>query len=144
MVNMKKKESAGIVIVRYENDEPMVLLMRAYNYWDFPKGGIELEETKYEAALREVKEESGITDLEFPWGKTLYETEPYGRERKVVYYFLAETHTNDVVIGENPESGKREHEEYRWVSFDEAREMCVERIRRVLDWADNRITKIYV
>ncbi len=140
---MKKKESAGIVIVRYDNDEPMVLLMRAYNYWDFPKGGIEDRETKYEAALREVKEESGITDLQFPWGKTYYETEPYGRERKVVYYFLAETNSSEVVIGENPESGKMEHEEYRWVTFSEAREMCVERIHRVLDWADNRISKIY-
>ena len=140
---MKKKESAGIVIVRYDNYEPMVLLMRAYNYWDFPKGGIEDRETKYEAALREVKEESGITDLQFPWGKTYYETEPYGRERKVVYYFLAETNSSEVVIGENPESGKMEHEEYRWVTFSEAREMCVERIHRVLDWADNRISKIY-
>ena len=140
---MDKVQSAGIVLVRFEEDNPKVLLMRAYSYWDFPKGGIEANENKLMAAIREVKEESGIVDLDFQWGKSYYETEPYGKNRKVVFYFLANTHEEDVIMGINPSTGKAEHEEYRWVSFDEAKDLAGERIKRVLAWAENRIKNIY-
>jgi 8-oxo-dGTP pyrophosphatase MutT (NUDIX family) len=52
---MIRTQSAGIVIIRYEQKKAKVLLMRAYNYWDFPKGGVEKEENKLMAAIREVK-----------------------------------------------------------------------------------------
>lgn len=140
---MGNKQSAGVVIIRYENDTPKVLLMRAYNYWDFPKGGVEANENKLMAAIREVKEEAGIKNLEFKWGKSFYETEPYGKNRKVVAYFMAETTEVEVVITGNPIDGRVEHEEYRWVSFEEAKSLAGERINRVLSWAEDRITNIY-
>lgn len=140
---MNKAQSAGIVIVRFEGNKPKVLLMRAYSYWDFPKGGVEKEENKIQAAIREVKEESGIVDLNFKWGKSFYETEPYGKTRKVVSYFLAETHEKKVVMGINPGAEKPEHEEYRWIDFDEAKSLAGERIKRVLAWAENRILNLY-
>lgn len=140
---MSKAQSAGVVIVRFEDGSPKVLLMRAYSYWDFPKGGVEKDENKLMAAIREVREESGIVELNFKWGKSYYETEPYGKNRKVVSYFLAETPQSQIIMGINPESGKPEHEEYRWLNFEEAKALAGERINKVLDWAQDRITNLY-
>lgn len=140
---MIRTQSAGIVIIRYEQKKAKVLLMRAYNYWDFPKGGVEKEENKLMAAIREVKEESGIDQLDFNWGKCFYETEPYGKNRKVVSYFLAETTQEEIVMGINPGAEKPEHEEYRWVDFEEGKSLAGERIRKVLEWAEDRIFNIY-
>ncbi|MGH8579780.1 MAG: NUDIX domain-containing protein [Gammaproteobacteria bacterium] len=33
-------------------------MLRAYNYWDFPKGTVEPAEDPFEAACREVEEET--------------------------------------------------------------------------------------
>lgn len=140
---MRKAQSAGIVIIRYEDDKPKVLFMRSYSYWDFPKGGVEENENKFEAAIREVNEEAGITDLNFKWGRTFHETEAYGKNHKTVSYFIAETKQKDVVMGINPIMGKAEHEEYQWLTFSQARSLAVERITKVLDWAENRIEKVY-
>ena len=136
---MKKEQSAGIIVIRQDGSDKKILLMKSYDFWDFPKGGIEQDENKLQAAIREVKEETGITELKFNWGKVYYETEPFGKNHKVVYYFLAETKTKDVIMGINPELGRPEHEEYAWVSFREAREMVVERIKKAIDWADERL-----
>ena len=140
---MRKEQSSGVIIVRRCDGVPKVLLMRAYNFWDFPKGGIEKDENKLEAAIREVKEEAGITELNFNWGKIYYETECFGKNKKVVFYFIAETNQEKVEMGISPILGRPEHEEYRWVTFDEAKEMVVERIQKALYWAQNRIENVY-
>lgn len=131
--------SAGIVIIRYEEEKPLVLLMRAYQYWDFPKGGVEENENKLIAAIREVKEEAGIENLDFKWGKAFHQTEPYGKSHKIVSYFIAETKQEDIVMGINEELGRAEHDEFRWVTFNQAKELAGERIRRVLRWAEERM-----
>jgi bis(5'-nucleosidyl)-tetraphosphatase len=56
----------------------------------------------------------------------------------VARYHLARTSTDRVDLGVNP-SGRREHHEYRWATYAEARALVVERIRVVLDWAERRI-----
>lgn len=144
MKELTTTKSAGVVIVRYENSIPKVLLLRIYDYWEFPKGKIENNENKLTAAIREVHEESGIQQLDFKWGKTFYETKPYGKERKIVSYFIAETQEENVIIQPNPVEGNIEHEEYRWVTFEEAKELTGERLRKVLEWAENRIFNLYV
>ncbi len=140
---MRKEQSAGIILIRKDGLEPKVLLMRAYNFWDFPKGGIEENENKLEAAIREVKEETGITDVSFNWGKIYYETESFGKNKKTVFYFVAETNEEKVVMGISPLLGKPEHEEYRWVTFSEAKNMVVERIQKALAWAQDRVENVY-
>ncbi|HEX2203902.1 MAG TPA: NUDIX hydrolase [Longimicrobium sp.] len=56
--------SAGGVIYRWRGEEAHILLIRdRYSHWGFPKGHLEGEETAADAALREVEEETGLTQL---------------------------------------------------------------------------------
>lgn len=135
--------SAGVVVVRKtEEDKLLVLLMRAYNYWDFPKGKIEIGERVIDAAIRETGEEAGIKELKFLWGRDHTQTAPYGIVQKISYYFLAETSESQIVMQINPESGQAEHEEYRWLSFEAAHALAVPRIKEVLHWAHDKILKL--
>lgn len=52
--------AAGGVV---ENDRGEVLLIRRRGKWDLPKGKLDGDETPEQAALREVEEECGLTDL---------------------------------------------------------------------------------
>ena len=87
--------SAGVVVVRREGDDWAYLLLRAFNHWDFPKGMVEEGEEPLAAAIREVREESTIEDLDFAWGSNSTQTGPYSGG-KVARYYLASTRTSDV------------------------------------------------
>jgi bis(5'-nucleosidyl)-tetraphosphatase len=126
--------SAGVVVVRREGDVLKYLLLRAYTYWDFPKGIVEDGEDSLESAHREVEEETGLTALNFRWGYGFSETEPYGKG-KIARYYVAETTQREIVLPVSPELGHPEHHEYRWVSYEEARKLLVPRVTRILDWA---------
>ncbi len=131
--------SAGAALYRQENGGHRYLLLRAYKNWDFPKGMVEPGEDPLAAAVREVREETGISDLEFPFGHDFVETPPYARG-KVARYDLARTATAAVDLSLNP-SGRPEHHEYRWVGYAEARALVVPRVQVVLDWAQARVAR---
>jgi 8-oxo-dGTP pyrophosphatase MutT (NUDIX family) len=109
-------------------------MLRAFHNWDFPKGICEDGETPVDAAIREVGEETGITDLDFPWGDRNIETGPYNRG-KTARYYLAKTDEETVEMGIAPELGRPEHHEFRWVDFDEAYDLSAPRVRQVVRWA---------
>ena len=75
-----------------------------------------------------------IGDLDFTWGETSTRTGPYSRG-KVACYYIAQTRTADVTLPVNPELGRPEHSEFRWVDFDEAVKLVSPRVRPVLVWA---------
>ncbi len=62
--NAREETSAGGVVVRLDEGQPLFLLIRdSYKNWGFPKGHLEPGETPRAAALREVSEETGLGDL---------------------------------------------------------------------------------
>lgn len=126
--------SAGVVLVRQENAGWRLLVLRAWRNWDFPKGMVEPNEAPLAAAIRETAEEASITDLVFRWGEAFCETVPYG-QGKVARYYLAETKQENITLPISPELGYPEHDEWRWVSFDEAENMLPPRLQPVLAWA---------
>ena len=126
--------SAGVVVVRQTAEGWRFLLLRAFNHWDFPKGMVESGEEPLDAAKREVREESLIDDLEFCWGEPSTRTGPYSRG-KVACYYIATTRTEEITLPVNPELGRPEHSEFRWVDYDEAVQLVSPRVRPVLRWA---------
>jgi bis(5'-nucleosidyl)-tetraphosphatase len=110
------------------------LLLRSFDHWDFPKGLVENGEDAKSAALREVREETTVNDLTFPWGDVHTETGPYSRG-KIARYYLARTATERISLPVNPEIGRPEHSEYRWVDYETALRLVTERVRPVLEWA---------
>ena len=128
------KLSCGVVLARATDDGYLTLMLRAYHHWDFPKGLMEEGEEPVEAALRELREETGIASVDFQWGERHKETGPYSRG-KTARYFLARTDEEEVVMGPSPETGEPEHHEWRWVSFDEAYDLASPRVRSVVQWA---------
>jgi len=88
--------SAGGVIYRPEPNEVMVCLIKTppHGDWQLPKGLIDENESFEEAALREVKEETGLEGiLEAPIDTIEYwfwfqEGKENVRHHKTVYFFL--------------------------------------------------------
>jgi len=131
----KPARAAGAVVFRRDRRGPRLLVLRAYANWDFPKGLVEPDEPEFHAAQREVFEETGLADLDYPFGEDAYrETLPYG-SGKIARYYLAETGTVEIELPVSPELGRPEHDEWRWVSFDEAEDLLPPRLAIVLDWA---------
>lgn len=132
--------SAGVVVVRFFNSEPKYLLLRAHDYWDFPKGMVEPGEDPLQAAQREVEEETTLRHLDFRWGHGCTETAPYGKN-KIARYYLAESKEGGVMLPVSPELGHPEHDEYRWLSYDAARALLVPRVQAVLDWIHDLVQR---
>jgi len=133
------RRAAGAVIFRRSDRGIRLLLLRAYKNWDFPKGMVEPGEDALAAARREVEEETGLAGLDYPFGDEFRETMPYSGS-KVARYYLAETDAEKIVLPVSPELGRPEHDEYRWVSFDEAEDLLPPRLAVVLEWAKKTIT----
>lgn len=134
-------KSFGIIPLVQEGKEWKVLLIlhRGGRHWAFPKGHGNAGETHQQAALRELKEETGL-DVE----KLLLETplvENYRFRRKneivskTVYYYPA------IVTGQL-KLQQEEIQESKWVplkeaqnhlTFKEARSMCAELIKILYD-----------
>jgi bis(5'-nucleosidyl)-tetraphosphatase len=133
------RRSAGCVVVRRQGGEPRYLLLRVYNYWDFPKGGIDPGEEPIDAARREVEEETTLTGLHFAWGDAYRETPPYAGG-KVARYYVAESPAGDVHLPVSPDLGRPEHHEFRWLSRESARALLGDRLRPILDWAHALVT----
>jgi bis(5'-nucleosidyl)-tetraphosphatase len=138
MVPRTTRLSAGVVVVRETPDGRRYLLLRAFNHWDFPKGMVEPGEEPLAAAIREVREETLIQDLEFAWGESYTQTGPYSRG-KVARYYLARTRTSDVTLTVIEELGRAEHNEFRWVDYDTAIKLVSPRVAPIVEWAASQL-----
>jgi len=82
------ERSAGAIVYTLENGEPSYLLIENHDGdWGFPKGHLEQDETSFEAALREIKEEVGLeVDIDQGFHKTAEYVLPNGNDKTVCYY----------------------------------------------------------
>ena len=126
--------SSGAVILRMTNEGWLLLLLRAYRHWDFPKGIVEPGEQPKDAALREIREETTISDMAFPWGDEFFESGPY-RRGKVSRYYIGVTERSLIELPVNAELGHPEHDEYRWVNVERASDLVSPRVKLVVEWA---------
>lgn len=130
-----RRRSYGIVPYAIAGDGTVrLLLLRAFRNWDFPKGLAEGNEAPLATARRELLEETGISDIELPHGETSMDTEPYAHG-KVASYFVGCTRQHEITLPVSKELGRPEHDEFRWVTIDEARRLLPPRLQPVLDWA---------
>jgi 8-oxo-dGTP pyrophosphatase MutT (NUDIX family) len=121
-VHAKEETSAGGVVYRIVDGLPLYLLIRdSYRNWGFPKGHVEQGELPDGAALREVSEETGLSDLAM---RGLIETiDWHFRFRgklihKICHFYLMET-------AESTTSPQRTEgiTACRWLPFGAAEEM---------------------
>jgi len=92
MARMTRKQvrAAGAVVFRRTGRGVRLLVLRAYAHWDFPKGLLEPGESDFECARRELAEETGLAEVDFPFAEMHRETLPYAGN-KIARYYLAET-----------------------------------------------------
>ena len=80
---MKEAISAGVVLFNENNSTRKYLLLNyPTGHWDFIKGGIESGETPRQTAIRETKEETGISEIEFI----------DGYKEEIEYFFRVDNH----------------------------------------------------
>jgi 8-oxo-dGTP pyrophosphatase MutT (NUDIX family) len=115
---MIEERSAGAVLFRETSSGKMYLLLNyPSGHWDFVKGNIEEGETLKETVIREIREETGITDVSFVEGfenKVEYHYQRDGElVHKEVVFFLAKTDTENVRIS-------HEHQGFVWLGYNDA------------------------
>ena len=115
---MRKQKSAGIVLFRnISNENEFLLLNYPQGHWDFIKGKIEQNETPHETAIRETKEETGISNIEFINGFEEFVEYDFRFKRedihKKVIFFFAKT-------GEKKIRLSHEHNDYLWLEYNDA------------------------
>lgn len=120
----KKEISAGGVVYKIEGDKTFVLLIKPKRpnfgppegYWAFPKGRLDANEDKQQAAIREVREEAGVNaeiELELGMVKYFRKSKHYGDALKFVHYFLMK------YIDGDPNDHDEETAEAKWFLLDE-------------------------
>ena len=114
------EKSAGAIIFRNSPEERLFLVLNyPSGHWDFVKGKIEKDETLYQTVIRETREETGISDLEFIDGfeeMIQYDFQFDGEIiHKKVVFFLAKTKTKVITIS-------HEHLDYTWLKVTDAKQ----------------------
>lgn len=104
-----------------DRDPRFYLLLQNGGRWDFPKGNIEKGESELQTVLREVTEETGLTDIKIVDGFRKIVEYFYRRGGKNVHkhviYLLARTNDEKVKIS-------FEHQGFGWFPYEKAREQA--------------------
>jgi bis(5'-nucleosidyl)-tetraphosphatase len=108
------EKSAGVVVF-YRGAQIEYLLVHS-SYWGFPKGHIESGESERAAALREVREETGLRVALLDGFRQVDEYSFRRRgelARKQSIYFLGQADSRAARISS-------EHDDLAWLAFDDA------------------------
>jgi len=118
---MPQERSAGAVVFRREKGKIVYLLLQyEKGHWEFPRGLIgdtNKDESETDAVMREIQEETGITDAKLIDGFRETSAWFFKRDSKVVHkeaaYHLAETSQEKVTLS-------AEHKDFAWLPFEAA------------------------
>jgi len=131
---LNEKSCGAVVYIRSPNVKYLLLQYEA-GHWDFVKGNVEKGENEQQTAVRELGEETCITDAQFIDG--FKETISYFYKRqgavvlKEVVFFLMETKTADIKLS-------FEHVGFTWLTYEEAmRKLTFKNARDVLQKAQD-------
>ncbi len=115
---MLREKSCGAVVFLKKDDQTKYLLLNyAAGHWDFVKGNVEPNETEKQTVVRELMEETGITDAQFV--SDFREPIAYFYRRqgltvhKEVVFFIMESKTDAVKLS-------FEHIGYIWLDYQHA------------------------
>jgi 8-oxo-dGTP diphosphatase len=130
---VKEKLAAGGVVIDGERLSRRVLLVHrpAYDDWSFPKGGVKAGESLEEAAVREVREETGLECrilMKLSISRYNYRSRKGNLKPKAVHYFLMEAGGGEI------RTDGLEVDRACWLDLDEAkRRLSYDQDRRLLD-----------
>ncbi len=114
---MKKERSAGAIVFRKEKEPIYLLLHYEAKHWDFPKANDEKGEKDLDTVTREIKEETGIKDIEIikDFKEKIHYYFKFKNEliSKEVIFYLAKTSIKQVKLS-------FEHIGFKWLTFDKA------------------------
>ena len=120
LICMYEKSCGAVVYRTTARDGIKILLVKNHNgkCWTFPKGHIEANESEKQTALREIKEETGLTVTIEPNFRQTSVYRPFGKIKKFVVFFLAKATEAAVNMQQS------EIDYYLWVSIEEAMALC--------------------
>jgi len=135
------EKSVGLVVFRKTRHKRLFLLLKyPAGHWDFVKGHVERGEAEEQTALRELQEETGITQAGIIDGFRERINYGYTRNRrfvrKQVIFRLARTRQSRVALS-------YEHVDYAWLDYEKARErLTFANSRNILDKAESVIREL--
>ena len=115
---VEQEQSAGIIAYRNPSVPELILLHYPGGHWGFPKGHIEEGENSWQAAVRELEEETGLSvekrDRNFRYCFDYNFRSDGDLIEKTVEFFSARVPRNESV------TLSHEHEDYSWARPDQA------------------------
>ncbi len=115
---MEERSAGAVVFKEGEGGARSYLLLLNNGRWDFPKGNMEEGETELQTVLREVAEETALSDLSMVPGFRRVVEYFYRRDGKNVHkevvYLLARSGGAGVKIS-------FEHQGFEWLDYGEAK-----------------------
>ncbi len=135
---LQNKSCGAILFVRQSSQIKYLLLQYSGSYWGFVKGGIEANESEKETVIRELKEETGITDAVFIEGFREQIEYFYRRKNanvhKVAILYLMEAFSEKVQLS-------FEHKAYIWLDYEQSiKKLSYKNSKEVLRKANDFLT----
>ena len=128
---------AGIILMAMDNNEPKILGLIGDDkhrkkhgaIYDLPKGTRDPGESMIDCAIRETFEETGININKSELIQGPYRT-------NFLHMWIAEIDIKEkIIIGQNPVTGKYEHDGHNWLSYKNAMNLTFPYLRPFVQWA---------